>query len=227
MRAYIINLERRSDRRMEMTKKMTDAGLDHTFVDAFDARDLVELPEGTLTPKGLYAIWISHVRAMNAIVRDGDPYALIFEDDAVLGSRLDWSAVSRDVGNFMESESFELVQLGHIAAAYKDGAVRRLIRRTRGTGWPSYLTRLDRQEVRVFEGTTRAGMHAYAISQRLAAALPAYNDPVWMGPNGFFERFASACMHLGVMKLGTVVPSLVEQESRQSVGSSIDSDNLS
>jgi len=209
-----------------MEERLRSAGLEFTIVEALDATELTELPKGTLTPKGLYAIWVSHARAMGALVQDGGDYGLILEDDAVLDHTMNWNIVNQDVRGFMCQNKFDFLQLGHIAAAYKDGALRTFARNFRGERFPQWQTKLNSRSVRILEGTTRAGMNAYVISRELAETLPSYNEPVWMGPNGFLERFASAALHLGAMRLGTVIPSLVEQESRQSVGAPIDSDNL-
>jgi len=209
-----------------MRSRLDEAMLQYSFVDAFDARSLTSLPTGTLTSATLYSAWVSHVRAMRAFAESGESCALILEDDAVLETSLDWVLFLKDLEQLMSSEALDYVQLGHISAAYPKGNwLMRTARRYRNQP-PTIRPRLAGRSFVLQLGLSRAGAHAYVLSRSLAEAIPQYNDPTWVGPDGFFERFASACQSEGQFRLATTLPSLVEQESREFVGSTIDSDNF-
>jgi glycosyl transferase family 25 len=93
MRAYLINLERRSDRLRKMTDQLNALGIDFERVDALDARSV---PDGELAcrfrddgplgiiPKGDKCCALSHALAWQAFARSGESHAIILEDDVAL-----------------------------------------------------------------------------------------------------------------------------------------------
>lgn len=94
MDLYLINLSRRPDRREAMESQARRLGLSLTRLDAIDARaaDPKELdrwfeksgPLGEI-PKGDQCCFLSHRLAWSRLVESGAPYAVVLEDDVVLG----------------------------------------------------------------------------------------------------------------------------------------------
>lgn len=93
MRAYLINLERRSDRLRKMTEQLNALGISFERVDALDARTIPDAhlerqfrddgPLGII-PRGDKCCALSHALAWQAFVRSGDAHAIILEDDVAL-----------------------------------------------------------------------------------------------------------------------------------------------
>ena len=210
-----------------MEHRLRAASFSHwTFVEGLDASELSSPPEGTLTSLNLYCAWTSHTRAMQLICEGEGKYGLVLEDDAVLNPKIDWPETLNSIDDFMSSARLDYLQIGHISAAYpKDpffGLVSRFTARHRTRARQVIPGMHNSVEL----GTSRAGAHAYVISRPLAQLAPKYNSPTWVGPDGFFDRLASATFAEGSLLMGTLTHSLVEQESREFVGSTIDSDNF-
>ena len=227
MYTYILNLVRRRDRRERMEERLRAASISKwSFVEGLDSQELSMSPDGTLTSSNLYCAWVSHTWAMRQIQDGGDDFALVLEDDAVLSNRTHWPQTLSAIEDFMTRESMEYLQIGHISAAYPQRILSKTIK-----GWIFRSKEADTLPLpelanSVLLGQSRAGAHAYVISRRLAGLVPAYNIPTWVGPDGFFDRLASATFAEGSLRMGTLRHSLVEQESREFVGSTIDSDNF-
>ena len=96
MRIFYINLARRTDRRAFMEEQFARLGLAASRIEAVTPADLE--PEDIerwcnprrvlwLTP-GELCCSVSHLRALEAFLASGDAWAAIFEDDAVLSTRL-------------------------------------------------------------------------------------------------------------------------------------------
>jgi GR25 family glycosyltransferase involved in LPS biosynthesis len=81
MHTYCINLERRPDRRRDVEKEFHREELD--LVEFFTATDGCS---HTKMNKGECGCTDSHIRVWRDIVKQGYPYALVFEDDARLVS---------------------------------------------------------------------------------------------------------------------------------------------
>lgn len=198
-----------------------------TFVEGLDASELSAPPEGTLTSLTLYSAWTSHTRAMAQICQGETEFGLILEDDAVFNPSINWPATLQAIESFMSSVNLDYLQIGHISAAYPSRPITGLVSRVAGrrSGRPQQVVPGIANSVEL--GISRAGAHAYVISRRLSELAPRYNSPTWVGPDGFFDRLASATFAEGSLLMGTLTRSLVEQESREYVGSQIDSDNFS
>ena len=198
-----------------------------TFVEGLDASELSAPPEGTLTSLTLYSAWTSHTRAMEQICQGEAEFGLILEDDAVFNASVNWPVTLQAIEAFMSSEGLGYLQIGHISAAYPRRPLSDLVSRITGrrSSRPQQVVPGIGNSVEL--GVSRAGAHAYVISRRLSELAPKYNSPTWVGPDGFFDRFSSATFAEGSLLMGSLTRSLVEQESREYVGSQIDSDNFS
>ena len=197
-----------------------------TFVEGLDANELSSPPDGTLTSLNLYCAWTSHTRAMQLICEGEGKYGLILEDDAVFNPKVDWPETLMSIENFMSSARLNYLQIGHISAAYPKQPFLGLVSRFTGRRSTRARQAIPGMQNSVALGASRAGAHAYVISRHLAELAPKCNSPTWVGPDGFFDRLASATFAEGSLLMGTLTHSLVEQESREFVGSKIDSDNF-
>ena len=226
--SFVINLARRVDRRERMELRLQAHSFPGwMFVEGLDARELSTPPEGTLTSLTLYSAWTSHTRAMEKIHQGDADFGLVLEDDAVFNSAVDWPVTLEAIEGFMSSERIDYLQIGHISAAYPKRPFSGLVSQFAGRRNARPQQVIPELGKSVELGVSRAGAHAYVISRRLSGLAPKYNTPTWVGPDGFFDRFASATFADGSLLMGTLTESLVEQESREYVGSQIDSDNFS
>jgi glycosyl transferase family 25 len=93
MRAYLINLERRTDRLRKMTDQLKALAIPFERVDALDARCVPDAelacqfrddgPLGVI-PKGDKCCALSHARAWRAFAQSGEPYGVFLEDDVAI-----------------------------------------------------------------------------------------------------------------------------------------------
>lgn len=90
MHAYVINLNRRTDRRLAISRQLEAVGIGITWIDAVDGSDPTfrktyqsELTRTSLFPNE-YACYLSHIAAWEALLAGPLAHALIIEDDAQL-----------------------------------------------------------------------------------------------------------------------------------------------
>ncbi|MEI9991597.1 MAG: glycosyltransferase family 25 protein [Rhizomicrobium sp.] len=93
MQAYLINLARRPDRLLKMSKQLSDLAIAVQFVSAIDARNMPDAvadrnfasdgPLGPI-PKGDKCCTLSHMRAWSMFLSTGDSHGLILEDDVAI-----------------------------------------------------------------------------------------------------------------------------------------------
>lgn len=91
MHAYVINLNRSSDRREHMIAELARTGIDYEFVQAVDGRELDPASAAEMVaPEALASHWyrsgvlgnyLSRLRAYRMILADGRDMALVLEDD--------------------------------------------------------------------------------------------------------------------------------------------------
>jgi len=93
MQAYLINLARRPDRLLKMSRQLSDLAIPVQFVCAIDARNMPDAvadrnfasdgPLGPI-PKGDKCCTLSHMRAWSMFLSTGDSHGLILEDDVAI-----------------------------------------------------------------------------------------------------------------------------------------------
>ncbi|MEJ0044557.1 MAG: glycosyltransferase family 25 protein [Rhizomicrobium sp.] len=93
MQAYLINLARRPDRLLKMSKQLAELAIPAQFVAAIDARNMPDAvadrnfaadgPLGPI-PKGDKCCTLSHMRAWSMFLSTGDSHGLILEDDVAI-----------------------------------------------------------------------------------------------------------------------------------------------
>jgi glycosyl transferase, family 25 len=91
MHAYVINLERSTDRRAHIMAELAKTGIDYEFIRGVEGRDLDSAVIAELvTPSVLASDWfqagvlgcgLSHLSAYRKILADGHDMALVLEDD--------------------------------------------------------------------------------------------------------------------------------------------------
>lgn len=115
---YIINLRRATARLSAVAAQVRHHGWSFERVDAFDARDLDEAGLANLAPNpwsryqarrltpGEICCLASHRKAWQRLIDDGCPWALVLEDDAVLGA-----GVPEALQVFESQRFFDVVKL--------------------------------------------------------------------------------------------------------------------
>ncbi|MEQ9244650.1 MAG: glycosyltransferase family 25 protein [Nitratireductor sp.] len=116
MIVYLINLWRSSDRLERMQELCVDAGLEFTRMEGVDGRELSsadiaqvvvgESRWGKLTA-GEVGCFLSHRKCWQALVQEGSQYAVVLEDDLVLGE----NAVSVMTDSSWLPEDADIVKL--------------------------------------------------------------------------------------------------------------------
>lgn len=226
VKARVISLQRRGDRREPLERSLQVLGIDYEVIPALDALTLSSLPPHTQVSKARYCIWQSHVLAMRAIAQSNDSYGLILEDDAVLDERIDWPRWLAGAEMEMQTFALDRLQVGHISAASKRRFLKGLANVLRMRPQEESVTMsIDGRGYVVDLGVHRPGTHCYIVSRELCRELPLFNNPVWASCDAFFDRFASVALRQGKWRMGSLRESISEQKSRTSGHSAIDSDN--
>ena len=227
MRVLVINLARRTDRRERMENLLSAAKFtEWSFIDGLDAGQMSCHPVSSLVSINRFCIWQSHVRAMQEIADGQEEFGLILEDDAYLDPNLNWNALLPALETSVGRLRLDKLQIGHISAAYKVGSLRHKVLGKWGSRSSATVAVDLGTEARVADlGVHRPGSHAYILSRSTARLLPPLNNPTWASPDAFFDRIASASLEQGRIRMGSLRKSLVEQQSRTSHRSKIDSDN--
>ena len=225
MEIFIINLARRSDRKLLMERQLQRLGLVGTWISAVDGQDVADLPNGTLVSKTAHACWLSHVTVLTrfATERLNDTLAVVLEDDAVLDQRLDWTSFLNSLPDAMARHNLDYLQLGFVSEQYgvRWKLQRGLKRRISQEAQP--VLDCSGQNLRLINGESLAGTHCYVVSRRFAETVRYLNQPVWSPADGFYDRLASSTAATGALKMARLSGSLVGQQSRGS-GTRIDSD---
>lgn len=94
MKIFVINLERDISKKKYMTRTLSLIGAEYEFIDAVDGDNLDFNPNkkiypdfGRLLTKGEVGTIFSHRKALSLILERKLPYAVILEDDVVLGDK--------------------------------------------------------------------------------------------------------------------------------------------
>ena len=97
---YIISLARATERRENITHRLTTAGIDYEIIDAVDGKtlDLHSLQDrikikNPQDDRGMIGCYLSHYSVWHKMVNEQTPFAVILEDDAVWDSDSDFVEV--------------------------------------------------------------------------------------------------------------------------------------
>jgi hypothetical protein len=216
MKILVINLDRRPDRLQSISESLSSFGLSFTRIDAVDAADKSTRIDDRLCQRAIVACWMSHVRAFEEIAFGHDEFVLVLEDDAWLRPQFNWKSILHDLPPQMSANDLSYLQLGCISRQYKAGVVPDwLDARIQGLRSERVDLFLDGTKFPAIVGESRAGSHSYVISRQLASVVSDFNNPTWLGPDGFFDYLSQAQGVFQRWKLGRLATSMVEQVSRR------------
>jgi glycosyl transferase family 25 len=198
LEALVINLPQAEGRRRLMRAQLEQPGMPkYRLVEGVDGRKLAEaeLPAvydaaraerdfGRGLTRGELGCALGHVAAYRSIVERTLPYALVLEDDAVLGHQ--FLMVLERLVPMMELAKPQVILLSHVG---------------RYSAWGS--RRVDKHH-RLYRPYTAWGGHAYLATLPAAKALLASQQPVHVMPDSWMYFYRT-----GVVDVRGLVPYLV------------------
>lgn len=191
MRIFIVNLNRRPDKRAAALQRAAAVGLKVETIEAVDGTAMSDVeiagatddwPASAMT-KGVVACALSHLEIYKKIIDDDIPFALVLEDDAL--PRPDLATVLEDIGEVINGGVARVVLL---SSHYYH---RRPLRLLRG----------GRALHRFADGSQG---HAYVLNKQAAVALYQNLRPiVWEADKWWYFQA------LGYVEVECVVPHVV------------------
>jgi GR25 family glycosyltransferase involved in LPS biosynthesis len=196
MKAFVINLNSRTDRWDSVEKQSEALGIPLTRVEAISKDEV--LSEHFVT-SAVAATWNSHKKAMNLFLKTEDEYALILEDDFILLSK--WTNFDF---SFYRSLEIDFFQIGYLVTTPMD----LLEMKIKGTADLILKILTQVAHSRVFKMTKlrnrflireqldlpfhlvandlRPGAHAYIVSRKFALAMQQVNSPVILSTDALY-----------------------------------------
>lgn len=194
MPAYVINLERATERRQRIGAQLDQLGLSHVFCQAvegakLDAQAVSALYDESAAARnyrplsrGELGCALSHLAVYRRMLDEGADWALVLEDDAALGS--DVLRVLQELERVLDPTSPTVVLLSHVDKYTRWGR--------QSLGGQAHLVR-------------RYGhwwlAHGYVVTRGAAERMLAALQPVWSAADfwaGFERR--------GIIRVQAVVP---------------------
>ena len=193
IRAYVINLRRRADRRIDFEKRHSHLGINFQYVEAVDGSSLNT--NAHFSPLNVAACWLSHQKVAELLLSTRDEFALVLEDDAILDFRI-MDLINRE--SELSAVGLDLFQVGYniqanrVASGHKDSHLRirlillclvdRFIEKiplihSNFCRTHNIHTRLNLSHPCVL-GLFETGTHAYIMSRKLARIIVRFNNPV-------------------------------------------------
>ncbi len=196
MKAYVINLDSRSDRWADVIAQSSLLGLEIQRVSAITSETVVVSPFVT---RVIAATWQSHQKAMQSFLESNEEYALIMEDDFVLSNRwkpelLHQSSKLRadflQVG-FLITNSIDRMQITLNGAV--DALLKFLCKLAKVPGFVGSRLRnklLIREQsgipFKIVCNDIRPGAHAYIVSRDFAKAALQINSPEFLSADAVY-----------------------------------------
>ena len=190
LKAYVINLDSRSDRWGDVLRQRKIEGVQIERVSAIPFDQLTFDSQKYVAP-GVAATWLSHRKAANLFLESGDEYALILEDDFVFDKKFQFP----DLENF-KSQKIDFVQFGFLKVSrwetidisvsnLRDRVVR-IIAFMVNHSLPGFAKFGSKTLIKEIHGLSskfvpadiRPGGHCYLVSRRMAEAIQVLNDPI-------------------------------------------------
>jgi GR25 family glycosyltransferase involved in LPS biosynthesis len=138
---YCINLERRHDRRVAVTKEFKKAGVENVqFWRATDGR--LEAPDGIRLTKPEYGCADSHIRLWRDIVENNYETVLVFEDDVQILPGFN-EKLSRVLSDLKSIPNWHYVNLGPTYAPIKERGATELLSKGQALNTHCYLISLE------------------------------------------------------------------------------------
>lgn len=190
MKAYVINLDSRTDRWNEVLKNQATYDFEIVRVSAIPSDEL--LPEAlNYAAPGVAATWLSHRKAAKEFLDSGEDYGLILEDDFVLGKNF-------RIGNFekIKLNNIDFLQFGFLTVSRWEAldifvanlksfivwVIARLVDLS-VPGFSGFGSRTLVKEIRnlpsfYVPADIRPGGHCYLISKKMAQGIQILNNPI-------------------------------------------------
>jgi GR25 family glycosyltransferase involved in LPS biosynthesis len=196
MKAFVINLQSRTDRWEEVCRQRELLGVEIYRVEALTEQNSVSSPFVTGV---ISATWQSHQRALKEFLQTSDDFAFILEDDFIL--LRNW-----DLENLQICEEFnvDFLQLGFLITnlidriqftlnQFVDLTLKLLNRITYHLPYltPRLSSKLTVREqsgipFRLVLNDIRPGAHAYIVSRRFAEAALKINSPEFLSADAVY-----------------------------------------
>ena len=196
MKAYVINLDSRSDRWADVIAQNGVLGLEIHRVSAVTVDSVVASPYVT---RVIAATWQSHQKAMKLFLESSEEYALIMEDDFVLLNRWRpellrlYTALGADflqVG-FLITNSVDRIQLtlnsifdGFLKVLHKLSDLFGFIRNRLGK--KLLIREQSGIPFKIVCNDIRPGAHAYIVSRAFAQAALQINSPEFLSADAVY-----------------------------------------
>lgn len=196
MKAFVINLDVRSDRWNDVMAQQRDLGLQIVRVPAVNISSVEESPYVT---KVIAATWQSHQKAMRLFLESDEEYALIMEDDFLLKHK----EIKKSIDDKMNLD-VDFLQLGFLITNHLD-RVQFIINDSvdfclkilafislRISFMKTYFgSRLLIREQRgiplsIVCNDIRPGAHAYIVSRKFAQFVTKINKPAFLSADAVY-----------------------------------------
>lgn len=215
--AFIVNLERRTDRRDSAIKELLKIGLNHNVIQAIDASAESDshLLSSKFVTKYVEACWLSHKKAIAAFIDSNSQFGLIVEDDLLLSPDVQ-DLLFRILAN--KKSDIDFLQIGFLSfgkidsrvlkTAEKNNRLNKFLWKVKDVRVLKFLSLPTRARVKEAEiaislaskkidivpNQIRPGAHCYLINRKFAHAMMEVNDPVFFSTDQLF-------MSLGDMRI--------------------------
>ena len=220
---YYINLSRRPDRNVTLLEELNNVQLHAQRIDAIDA-DTMTAEDMFFLSASEAACWLSHIKAIETfLTQSSSSVCLILEDDVKFDRSTNWVQFLHLAAAFIESQSFDLLQVGHLSPRYR-------FRITPSRLFEYYLSFRYRYRIvksplgKIRMNEFRVGAHAYLLSRQGAMKLLNTNKPPVHPTDGFFSFLADVQDGREKFKIGRLSKSLVRQYTRDNKLRPLDSD---
>jgi hypothetical protein len=233
---FVINLDRREDRWLEVSQQLRDLGLPFSRVSAVDGLQL-DRERLSPVPRAVDACWLSHQKVFKmAVGNRAIANSLILEDDVVLNRSLDWAKLLADSDAFLDRSAIDVLQLGFLGprslGAWIEGraftTLTKLFRfleagpAAHDDRW-TCLNDTPGCLGKVVPDSFLGGTHCYIVSKRAATGFLGLNIPTFAAPDDFFALVAEHQSMYRTFRIARVKRSLADQKSRLR-GGIVDSD---
>jgi GR25 family glycosyltransferase involved in LPS biosynthesis len=221
MKAYVINLDIRADRWDSVVKQWENRNEALIRVSAVESNSISESQSKYLPPQ-VVANWMSQRKVFSDFLSTNDSYAIILEDDFVLGDT--------DLNRYfeiMKNSKLDFLQLGYLynslldfiwikAINLRDVLLKSLSFFAFKLDSPLSAKLLLKEQKQVnFQivlNHAGAGSHAYIVSRKFAEEMLVINTPVFLAADGLFI----AISNLRFLKMGRLRSNRVKQSNSPS-----------
>ena len=224
LKAYVINLDSRTDRWNDVIRQRVIDGIQIERVSAipFDELNSEAL---TYAAPGVAATWLSHRKAAKLLLDSVDEFALILEDDFIFQRGFDCPDI-----NELKMQGIDFVQFGFLKVSrwesldilvsnLKDRFVRLLVMMIKKSipGFTKFGSKTLVREVyelssQFVPADIRPGGHCYLISRKMAEAIQVLNNPVIFSADELYISISK----MRAFKMVRLRTSTVKQSDSQS-----------